>query len=67
MMSPVQLTSMMLEAASHTGVPAARRVSGLYEDGGRLRNPSGSGKREADILIFAGGIANPELVEGTGA
>jgi glycine/D-amino acid oxidase-like deaminating enzyme len=67
MMSPVQLTSRMLEAAIARGVHYSphdayecfRKTAAGYEITSR------SGKREADILIFAGGIANPELVEGT--
>ncbi|SAK93608.1 FAD dependent oxidoreductase [Caballeronia hypogeia] len=68
MMSPVQLTSKMLEAAiargahysPHDAYESFRKTAGGYEV------QSASGKREADILIFAGGIANPDLVEGTG-
>ncbi len=67
MMSPVQLTSKMLDAAiargayysSHDAYEGIRKTSSGYEI------TSTSGKREADLLIFAGGIANPDLVEGT--
>ncbi|WP_184049791.1 FAD-binding oxidoreductase [Paraburkholderia sp. MM5384-R2] len=68
MMSPVQLTSKMLNAAvargahysPHDAYEGFRKISGRYEI------TSTTGKREADLLIFAGGIANPDLVEGTG-
>ncbi|HEY2021497.1 FAD-binding oxidoreductase [Paraburkholderia sp.] len=67
-MSPVQLTSTMLEAAvargahysPHDAYQGFRKTAAGYEI------TSDSGKRETDILIFAGGIANPDLVEGTG-
>ncbi|QIE30177.1 tRNA 5-methylaminomethyl-2-thiouridine biosynthesis bifunctional protein MnmC (plasmid) [Caballeronia sp. SBC1] len=68
MMSPVQLTSTMLQAAivrgarysPHDVYESFEKTSAGYEV------TSSSGKREADLLIFAGGVANPKLVEGTG-
>jgi glycine/D-amino acid oxidase-like deaminating enzyme len=58
----------MLDAAVEHGAEysphdAYRRFT---KTAGSYRIESEKGKREADILIFAGGIANPELVEGTG-
>ena len=67
MMSPVELTSKMLDAAiargahysPHDAYEGFRKTSSGYEI------TSTKGKRETDLLIFAGGIANPDLVEGT--
>ncbi|MFS2168505.1 FAD-binding oxidoreductase, partial [Variovorax sp. Varisp62] len=39
---------------------------GFVKTAGGYEIKSRSGSRAADFLIFAGGIANPELVEGTG-
>jgi glycine/D-amino acid oxidase-like deaminating enzyme len=68
MMSPVQLTSTMLDAAMargahyspHDAYEGFRKIAGGYQI------TSASGNREADILVFAGGIANPDLVKDTG-
>jgi len=68
MMSPVELTSMMLDAAVAHGAQYSPHdaYQGFAKTAGSYEIQSSSGKREADFLIFAGGIANPELVEGTG-
>ena len=68
MMSPVQLTSMMLDAAVAHGAQysAHDAYQGFVKTAGGYEIKSRSGSRAANFLIFAGGIANPELVEGTG-
>lgn len=67
MMSPVELTSAMLDAAIERGVHYSPHdaYEGFRQTSGGYEITSTTGKREADLLIFAGGIANPELLEGT--
>ncbi|AFT90010.1 tRNA 5-methylaminomethyl-2-thiouridine biosynthesis bifunctional protein MnmC [Paraburkholderia phenoliruptrix] len=68
MMSPVQLTSKMLDAAIARGAHYSPHdaYEGFCKTSGGYEITSTTGRREADLLIFAGGIANPDLVEGTG-
>lgn len=68
MMSPVQLTSTMMQAAVALGAQYSPRDSfkSFRKTAVGYEVTSSSGNRETDLLIFAGGIANPELVEGTG-
>ncbi|WP_244851049.1 FAD-binding oxidoreductase [Caballeronia sp. SL2Y3] len=67
MMSPVQLTSKMLDAAVARGAEYSPHDAyrGFSKTGSGYVIQSERGKRDADVLIFAGGIENPALVEGT--
>ncbi|HYS64609.1 MAG TPA: FAD-binding oxidoreductase [Paraburkholderia sp.] len=67
MMSPVELTSTMLKEAIALGVKYSPydEYAGFTRTAGGYEVTSSKGKRETGLLIFAGGIANPEFVEGT--
>lgn len=68
MMAPVQLTSTMLDEAVALGVTYSPHdaYTGFKKTAAGYEITSTKGTREADFLIFAGGITNPQLVKGTG-
>jgi glycine/D-amino acid oxidase-like deaminating enzyme len=68
MMAPVQLTSTMLDEAVALGAEYSSfdAYSGFTKTAAGYEVTSVKGKRETDLLILAGGVANPDLVEGTG-
>ncbi|PMS32148.1 glycine/D-amino acid oxidase-like deaminating enzyme [Trinickia symbiotica] len=68
MMAPVQMTAAMLDEAIALGASysANDAFASLQRTAGGYTVTSAKGKREADIVVFAGGIANPELAEQVG-